>query len=381
MNKSRSLVIGGMLVFTVAIAATAVVVPDKGGDDLTGPYNLVAGWPQNPCGEGYMFGSTAGIFAESPNRVLIFQRGCLPVLPDGGSDWGPGDLEPERNASGFDLSRDDAERHPRWDHNLYIVNRDGKMIDSWEQYNHMFVRTHKVKINPYDPEQHVWLIDDSAHQFWKITNDGSKIVQTWGVFREPGNDETHFGRPTDIAWLPDGTFFISDGYTNTRVLKFDKDGKLLKIWGEKGTPPNETRPGYMNTVHSVAIDDNRRLYVADRANSRVQIFDENGTFLEAWPNIRRPYYIYMSADQHLWVSDGTTQKFTKFDLSGNLLYSWGTFGAMPGGFFGVHQFDVDSEGSLYTADVHIGRPQKFTPKPGANPANLVGEPKRYVASD
>jgi len=380
-EKSRSLLLTAVLLFVVAVAATPWVLAEKGGDDLTGPYNLVAGWPQNPCGEGYTFGSTAGIFADSPNRVLIFQRGCLPVLPDGGSDFGPGDLAPERNASGYSLSASEPERHPRWDHNLYIANRDGKMIDSWEQHNGLFVRTHKVKISPYDPEQHVWLIDDGAHQVVKFTNDGKQIVMTLGEFKVPGYDPSHFARPTDVAWLPDGTFFISDGYTNTRVAKFDKDGKYLLTWGEKGTPPNETRPSYMNTVHAIAIDDDRRVYVADRANSRVQIFDENGTFLEAWPNIRRPYYIYMSADQHLWVSDGTTQKFTKFDLAGNLLYSWGTFGAMPGGFYGVHQFDVDSEGSLYTADVHIGRPQKFTPKPGANPANLVGEPKRYVASD
>ena len=381
MEKSRSLLLTAVLLFVVAVAATPWVLAEKGGDDLTGPYNLVAGWPQNPCGEGYTFGSTAGIFADSPNRVLIFQRGCLPVLPDGGSDFGPGDLAPERNASGYSLSADEPDRHPRWDHNLYIVNRDGRMIDSWEQHNGLFVRTHKVKISPYDPEQHVWLIDDGAHQVVKFTNDGKQIVMTLGEFKVPGYDPSHFARPTDVAWLPDGTFFISDGYTNTRVAKFDKNGKYLLTWGEKGTPPNETRPSYMNTVHAVAIDDDRRVYVADRANSRVQIFDENGTFLEAWPNIRRPYYIYMSADQHLWVSDGTTQKFTKFDLAGNLLYSWGTFGAMPGGFYGVHQFDVDSEGSLYTADVHIGRPQKFTPKPGANPAHLVGEPKRYVTSD
>jgi len=72
----------------------------------------------------------------------------------------------------------------------------------------------------------------------------------------------------------------------------------------------------------------------------------------------------MSDDQHLWVADGITQKFVKFDLNGKLLYSWGTFGAFPGGFWGVHQFHVDSEGSLYTADVHVGRPQKFRPKRG-----------------
>ena len=79
-------------------------------------------------------------------------------------------------------------------------------------------------------------------------------------------------------------------------------------------------------------------------------------------------------DQYLWSADGTTQKFTKHDLNGKLLFSWGTFGAFPGGFWGVHQFHVDSEGNLYTADVHVGRPQKFRPKPGANPAHLIGRP-------
>ena len=105
------------------------------------------------------------------------------------------------------------------------------------------------------------------------------------------------------------------------------------------------------------------------------MFDENGKFLDAWPNVRRPYSFLLTEDQHLWVADGITQKFTKFDLTGKLLYSWGTFGAFPGGFWGVHQFHTDSDGNLYTADVHVGRPQKFSPKKGANPANLIG---RYI---
>jgi hypothetical protein len=353
--------------------------PEKGGGDEFGPYELVANWPENPCGAGFQFGSTAGIFAESPNRVLIFQRGCLPELKDR-SFGGPQSLVPSRNASGYDLSRTEPERQPRWDHNLYIVNRDGKMIDSWEQHNRLFVRPHKVLISPYDPERHVWLVDDGAHMVYKFTNDGKKLVMSLGEFKVEGNDDKHFARPTDIAWLPDGTFFVSDGYTNTRVVKFDKNGKYLLTWGQKGTPPNETRPGYMNTVHSIQIDAKRRVYVADRANSRIQIFDENGKFLDVWPNIRRPYYHLITKDQHLWVSDGITQKFTKFDLNGKLLSSWGTFGAFPGGFWGVHQFSVDSDGNLYTADVHIGRPQKFTPKRGVDPARLVGQPVALMTS-
>jgi NHL repeat-containing protein len=87
----------------------------------------------------------------------------------------------------------------------------------------------------------------------------------------------------------------------------------------------------MNTVHAIAIDKNRRLYVSDRSNSRIQVFDENGKFLDVWPNVRRPYSFLLSEDQHLWVADGITQKFLKYDLTGRLLYSWGTFGAFPGG--------------------------------------------------
>lgn len=363
--------------FGLAITAVVAQAPqEKGGGDETGPYELVAGWPQNYCGEGYQIGSTAGIWAESPDRVIIFNRGCLPALKPGNQQGG-GSFIPERNASGYDMSQKDPARHPRWDHIVNIVDREGRLIESWEQHNARFVRPHRVLVNPYDPERHVWLVDDGAHAIYKFTRDGKTLVQTIGTPMEPGNDERHFARPTDIAWLPDGTFFVSDGYVNTRVVKFDKDGKFLMAWGERGNAPNETRPNYMNTVHAIAIDKNRRVYVSDRSNSRVQVFDENGKFLDAWPNIRRPYSFLLTEDQHLWIADGITQKFTKFDLNGRLLYSWGTFGAFPGGFWGVHQFHTDSEGNLYTADVHVGRPQKFRPKKGAEAAHLMG---RYYPS-
>lgn len=359
------------LALAVAAGGHAQMSQDKGGDDVTGPYELVAGWPQNYCGEGYQIGSTAGIWAESPDRVIIFNRGCLPVLKEGGQQGGGGEFIPARNASGYDLSQKDPARHPRWDHIVNVVDRNGRLFESWEQHNKLFVRPHRVLVNPYDPERHIWFVDDGAHAIYKFTPRG-QLVQTIGTPMQPGNDQAHFARPTDIAWLPDGTFFVSDGYVNTRVVKFDRNGRFLMQWGERGTPPNETRPGYMNTVHAIAIDKNRRVYVSDRSNSRVQVFDENGKFLDAWPNVRRPYAFLLTEDQHLWVSDGITQKFTKFDLNGRLLYSWGTFGAFPGGFWGVHQFHTDSEGHLYTADVHVGRPQKFRPKRGANPAHLMG---------
>ena len=367
-------------------AEEAIVIPgatalpgDKGGEDATGPYELVENWPEDMCGEGWQGGSVGGVWAETPDRVFVFQRGCLPELPAATGRGGPPSLAPVRNASGFSLSAAE-ERWPRWDYVLFVVNRNGEVVENWDQHNHLFVRPHRLVISPYDPERHLWAIDDGAQSVYKFTQDG-ELLMTLGEFKVQGNDETHFARPTDIAFLPDGTFFISDGYTNTRVVKFDPDGNFLMTWGEPGggRGVGETRPGYFNTVHGIAIDNQRRVYVDDRGNNRIQIFDENGTFLDEWRNIMNPYYIYMSNDQHLWVSGGTTQKLLKYDLTGRLLYSWGSFGVFPGGFWGNHQFSVDSENNLYTADVHVGRLQKFRAKPGANPLQLVGQ--RVVAAE
>ncbi|MGE0449760.1 MAG: peptidyl-alpha-hydroxyglycine alpha-amidating lyase family protein [Vicinamibacterales bacterium] len=372
MRKFIAAAAGFVLVLAVGSFAQT---SEKGGGDVTGPYELVEGWPQNWCGPGHMIGSTAGIWAESPDRVIVFVRGCLPEVDE------LGDLVPTRNASGYDMSQKDPARHPRWDHIVNIVDRNGRLIESWEQHNHLFVRPHRVLVSPYDPERHVWLVDDGAHAIYKFTRDGKQLVQTIGTPKVPGNDETHFARPTDIAWLPDGTFFVSDGYTNTRVVKFDRNGKYVTSWGQRGNPPNETRPGYMNTVHAIVADKQGRLYVSDRANHRIQVFDQNGKFLDAWPNVPLPYSLLMTDDQFLWSASGQTQKFTKYDLNGRLLAAWGTFGTIPGGFWGVHQFHVDSDGHLYTADVHIGRAQKFRPRQGADPDRLIGAPTRAVPSN
>jgi hypothetical protein len=358
------------LAFVVGVGSFAQT-QQKGGGDITGPYEVVADWPQNYCGAGYQIGSTAGIWAETPDRVIIFSRGCLPALKN------PGDPVPTRNASGYSLSAKDPANHPRWDHIVNIVDRNGRLVESWEQHNKLFVRPHRVLVSPYDPQRHVWLVDDGAHAIFKFTRDGKQLVQTIGTPGVPGNDATHFARPTDIAWLPDGTFFVSDGYTNTRVVKFDANGKFVMTWGMRGTPP-ETRPNYMNTVHAVVIDKQRRVYISDRANHRIQIFDENGKFLDAWPNVPLPYSLLITDDQFFWSASGQTQKFTKYDLNGRLLSSWGTFGTMPGGSWGVHQFHVDSERNLYTADVHVGRPQKFRPRAGVDAALLIGAPTRAV---
>src|SRR5260370_29804679 len=232
---------------------------------------------------------------------------------------------------------------------------------------------HKVRISPYDPEKHVWIVDDEVDQVFEFTHDGKQLVMTLGEHGVGGEDDKHFVRPTDIAWLPDGTFFITDGYVNTRVVKFDKNGKYLMRWGKRGNGP-----GQLNLPHSIAIDAKRKLYVADRSNSRIQIFDENGKYLDEWDNVRSPYDILMTADQYLWVADGVSNKFLKYDLNGKLLYSWGTYGSFPGAFWVVHQFSIDPPGNLYAAETFGGTAQKFMPKPGVDPAMLIGQPVKIT---
>ncbi|HVS90165.1 MAG TPA: peptidyl-alpha-hydroxyglycine alpha-amidating lyase family protein [Candidatus Acidoferrum sp.] len=359
----------GILILLTSVLLGTAFAQEKGGENETGPYAVVDGWPQPLGHPGWTWGSQGGVFAESPNRIYILQRGELPIP----------EKAPEGYTGGYGAFGTPATRGtPRLENCILIVDGDGKLIESWTQWDHLFAGgrgPHHVKISPYDREKHVWVIDDMLHQVFEFTRDGKQLVMTLGEKGVQGEDDKHFGRPTDIAWLPDGTFFISDGYINTRVVKFDKSGKYLVAWGKKGSGPGE-----FNLPHSIDIDANRRVYVADRSNSRIQIFDENGKYLSEWDHIRSPYHIMVTADQHLWVADGVTNKFLKYDLDGKLLYSWGTYGSFPGAFWGVHQFSVDSDGNLYGAEAFGGRTQKFRPKKGADPATLIGQPVKIVSS-
>lgn len=322
----------------------------KGGEGETGPYEVDANWPKPlPNHEGWTWGRTAGVWAESADRVWVFQSGELPAIPFDkriGRDGVP------TRAAAY------AAKDNRKEHVLMVFNRKGEMIESWDQHNALFQSPHSVKINPYDPEKHVWIVDNGLNLIYKFTHDG-KLVQTLGEKGVRGADSTHFGGPADIAFLPNGDFFIADGYQNSRIVKYSKDGKFLLDWGTHGKGP-----GQFDQPHSVTVDGKGRVYVADRVNSRIQVFDSNGKFLDQWPNIRFPLHIAVSKDQHLWVADMLTSKMLKYDLSGKLLYSWGTFGGQPGQLWGVHGFATDDEGNFYVAEVYNGRAQKFVPRKG-----------------
>jgi hypothetical protein len=385
----------------------AAIPGTVGGQDTFGAYEPVKNWPKDistlPGNQAWTWGAGQSIYAENPNRVFLLFRGELPnikrpatkLLPDFGPSiqfpigrlpWRDATVSALPGAGGTGQDPDDGPKlwkgtvgvDAKWEHCLTVVDANGNITETWTQWDKIFKRPHYVTINPYDPDKHVWVVDDHMHAIYKFTHDGKELVQTIGTPTVKGADGTHFNRPTFLAWLPDSTMFVADGYNGTRVAKFDKDGKFLMAWGQKGTPPNDKRPGYMNNVHGIAVDpQTRRVFVNDRANHRVQVFDDNGKYLYEWNFGEEPsdiHLIYIGADRNLWAYDRGTSKMLKYDLEGHFLYSWGIWGDGPGGFWGVHGFSVDQEGNFYTAEVDSGRVQKFKPRAGANQAFVVSKP-------
>jgi hypothetical protein len=385
----------------------AAVPGAVGGQDTFGPYEFVKDWPKNistlPGNEKWTWGAGQGVYAENPNRIFLVFRGELPnikrpetkLLPEFGPSiqfpigrlpWRDATVSALPGAGGTGQDPDDGPKlwkgtvgvDAKWEHCLTVVDANGNITETWTQWDKIFKRPHFVTINPYDPEKHVWLVDDHMHAIYKFSHDGKQLVQTIGTPTVHGADGTHFNRPTYLAFLPDSTMFVADGYNGTRVAKFDKDGKFIKDWGQKGTPPNEKRPGYFNNVHGIAIDpQSRRVFVNDRGNHRVQVFDDNGKYLYEWSFGEDPsdiHLLYIGADRTLWAYDRGTSKMLKYDLEGHFLYSWGVAGDFPGGFWGVHGFSVDQDGNFYAAEVDSGRVQKFRPRKGVNQAFLVSKP-------
>ncbi|MFN2445529.1 MAG: hypothetical protein ABR606_08090 [Vicinamibacterales bacterium] len=165
-------------------------------------------------------------------------------LPPGATPWiCPCLLDPRRTNTGRrPYSGKGYSYEMRRHHLVFAVDRDGNTIEEWLQHDRFLAPPrgsglgevgrgpHKLLINPYDRQKHIWIVDDDMHVINIFTNDGA-LVRTMGERGVPGRGPNNFNRPTDIAWLPDGTFFVADGYAGTRVAKFDRDGKFLMDWG------------------------------------------------------------------------------------------------------------------------------------------------------
>ena len=197
----------GIIVFSVRLSA------EKGGEgEESGPYEVDTKFLVQPMEPrpGYILGSKSGVFAESPDRIFIANRGEL-KLPEKLPSTQPKKIyTPPYDGSwgSLGLNAAVAVRSIEIRNCIIVVDRNGKKLESWTQWDHLFEGgrgPHSVKISPYDPDRHVWVVDDRVQQVFKFTNDGQKLVMTLGIRGVAGNDETHFNQPTDIAFLPTAT--------------------------------------------------------------------------------------------------------------------------------------------------------------------------------
>lgn len=274
-------------------------------------YRPIPGWPDAASAPDYGTAAVSAAATDSEGRVYVFQRAPHPVL---------------------------------------VFSREGKFLRSWGEG--MFTSPHGCR---FDAQGNLWLTDNADHRVMKFTPEG-RLLATFGVKNEPGEDRAHFNKPTDVAFGPSGDVYISDGYGNSRVVRLSREGKYLGEWGKKGTGEGE-----FNLPHSIAVDAKGRVLVADRENDRIQVFTPEGKFITQWRTVGRPYGLYLTPEQRLFVSDGLSNTVALCDLDGRQLAKWGMTGAGPGQFQLPHLLTVDDKGALYVCEVTGKRIQKFLP--------------------
>ncbi|MBI3681687.1 MAG: SMP-30/gluconolactonase/LRE family protein [Acidobacteria bacterium] len=223
---------------------------------------------------------------------------------------------------------------------IVVFDAKGKYLRSWGRG--MFGNPHGMRV---DKSGNVWVTDNGDHQVMKFTREG-KLLMTLGIKGKPATDDKTFNRPTDIAFSPDGRYFyVSDGYGNSRFVKFTIDGKYVNAWGKKGSGPGE-----FNTPHSIAVDSKGTVYVSDRENNRIQIFDANGKYLRQWDHLGATQNVFITARDEMWIIThrNNIENITYDTLAGRImkidLATGKVLGAMesPG-----HWIHAASNGEIY----------------------------------
>ena len=284
---------------------------------------------------------------------------------------------------------------------LFEFDPTGKFIREIGQNLYGFVFAHTVRV---DSQDNIWVVDEGSNMVIKFDPEG-RVLMTMG--RKPeaipvpaaapapppapaagapapgaapaaggagggaaatgaGVPGDNFNRPTDVAWDAAGNIFVSDGYGNSRVAKFDKNGKFIKSWGQRGTAP-----GQFNLVHTIATDAQGNVYVGDRTNRRIQVFDNDGNFKTQYLNVGAPWAICITPGPHQYLyssnSNGTASmedgEIYKMELDGRIVGKFGTAGKLLKEFGSVHEIDCRKENELYVGEITNWRVQKLTLRP------------------
>lgn len=355
--------------FTLPLTATAaeVVLGPVG----PSPYDILPAWHKPFAEPGFAFGGNSGVQAESPDRLLVAMRGEA-RLPQPI----PNEYAGYAGSIGINVLRETDRR--TWKNCLYELDGDGNVITIWNQWDVLCENSdgpgpHRIRVSPYDPERRVWVINETFHTIYVFSNDGSELIMTFGEKGVPGSDTTHFARPQDVAFLPDGRVLIADGLDNHRIIVLDSNFDYLSEFGGYGS-----EPGQFNGVHSVQVGPNGLIFGLDRSGGRVNVFKTTSDpaimeHVDTWTGFALPLDMIVNEDA-VWMTDLNPLRFIKLDFNGNRLYSWIVERDGPTGFLEVHAFTVDSELNLYGGDNQFGRTQKMVPKPGIDPGLLVKTP-------
>jgi sugar lactone lactonase YvrE len=262
-------------------------------------------------------------------------------LPNGGA-WGTMsgvDIDP-RNGTIYVFQRSEPA-------SIMAFDSKGKFLRSWGDTK-MFPSAHALRV---DREGNVWITDRGVHQVMKFSPQGKLLLELGKKGVKGDNDSKDaLNGPSDVVIGKNGDIFVSDGEsTNTRVVKFSKNGKLIKFWGVKGSGP-----GQLDVPHSIAMDSKGLLYVADRANKRIQVFDQDGKYISQTADAGTPYGIFITKEDMMYVVDGTdAQDMVVINLKDGKVVEKMT------GLKGPHMISVDSKGAIYIAETTGKAVRKF----------------------
>jgi len=274
--------------------------------------------------------------------------------------------------------------HRSGDTRLFEFDQNGTYVREIGQGVYGLEFAHAVRV---DAQDNIWVVDEGTNMVIKFNPEG-RVLMVLGRRPEPvagpfdstlpatPPEKYRFGRPTDVTWDAQGNIFVSDGYVNSRVVKYDKNGRFLKsVGGARGSAPSE-----MNTPHSITSDAQGNIYVGDRGNARVQVFDNDLTLRAIYDNVGSPWAVCISPGPHqyLFVSNSNpdsnpapswaiTGEVYKMELDGTIVGKFGKAGKGLGEFSTIHEIDCRNPNELFVSEISAWRAQKIILNPQKAP--------------
>ncbi|MBI1356464.1 MAG: hypothetical protein GC160_19145 [Acidobacteria bacterium] len=300
------------------LLAALVALPLLAQSDL--PYRHVEGWAHMP--DGYTPGAGMAVAVDADGNIWYYNRGSHPVIQ---------------------------------------FSPDGKVLQAWKEDPKLSNHATSAHGMAVGPDGGIWLVGREINRIYEFSPEGRILLAIGGFSGMQGDNSAHyaFDRPAGVAHDSAGNAYIADGYRNTRVVKYGPKGDYITHWGGKGTAQ-----GQFNLVHGVTLDPDDQVYVADRGNNRIQVFDADGKFLRMWEGFGTPWALdWDPREKVLWVCDGDNGRVLKFTAKGKLLGGFSSDGPAPGQLHQVHGIAVGADGAIYVAETVNQRIQKFVKKP------------------